>query len=675
MKLRIQDLPVAAAVTSSDLTIIERSNGVTYQTTTGQINGAGLGTANVSTALVTPALGTTARSLAALLGDSLNLKDLGAALSGTPGDQTTIDGIYSGLANGSVVNVPTGGLWSGTLTSPNPAKEITWLLEGTWPNSYNAFVGDGDLGVGFYNAQASFWKQSLNTNEYNQPVLATFWNQNANYTGPYSSNYTQLPAIEANYLTGPTSTGNTSAFSALGKSFGTNNTASYEVLYDGNVFKYGNNSLWGHVIEINDLSGRLPQAFSSWMMELDNLANGHDVSPMDPNNAYYTPAVGNRTGIFLSLETMKQPSWAASTAVSVLSTTQRGTTPANVIVVTATDTFQYTYVCSTGGITGATQPTWNPPAVFTGSIAAGGVLTVTALEAGSTSIASNQIITGNGFVAPVSTPIEITSQISGTTGGIGTYQTNYTGSGVAAAGMYAAPQITDGTAVWDFGTDYAARFHSGFFVATEGNSSTYAAVGTAFGLGKSEIYNAAFDCSQATILAGGAALRIAPNHQIDFSYLGTQASQNLRTLSYSTYAGGDTLAYINPAGTAFQAKDTGAFLSLHNTLDDGSGFFSAIYQGATYANITPTSGATIAFNYSQQDLRIDSAAVAALTLTFGIPPKSSAKYFLKFYNAVTALTLTGPGSGWAFQGAPSSIPAGGQAFNIIIDTPNKVIWF
>jgi hypothetical protein len=54
MKLRLQDLPVAPAVTSTDLTIIERSNGITYQTTAGAMNGAGLGGANVSMALVTP---------------------------------------------------------------------------------------------------------------------------------------------------------------------------------------------------------------------------------------------------------------------------------------------------------------------------------------------------------------------------------------------------------------------------------------------------------------------------------------------------------------------------------------------------------------------------------------------------------------------------------------------
>jgi hypothetical protein len=672
MKLRIQDLPVAPAVTSSDLTIIERSNGVTYQTTAGQINGAGLGTANVSTALVTPTLGTTARSLAALFGDSLNLKDLGAALSGTPGDQTTIDGIYSGLANGSVVNVPTGGLWSGTLTSPNPAKEITWLLEGTWPNSYNAFVGDGDLGVGFYNAQAGFWKQSLNTTLFEEPVLATFWNQNSNYTGAYSHNYNQNAAIRANYLTGPTSTGNTSAFNAEAVSYGYNNSASYEVLYDANAVKYGNNSMWGYVCELNDFSGRVPQAFSLWNVELDNVSNGHDVSPMDAGGLYYTPTVGNRTGIYLSMGTLRQPSWTATTVVTAAGTTQTSTQAASTIQATVSGT-AYVFVCSTSGTTGSSAPTWQAPAIFTGSINSSGILTITAVQAGSPAIAVNQIITGYNIVIPRGTNIKITSQLTGSAGGVGTYQTTYNAV-VPATGMYACPQFIDGTAVWDFGTEYFAQYHSGFWLSSNKAGGIAGNVGTGFGANTS-FYNAAFDCSLSTFTANAAALRMGPNQLIDFSAQGTAATQNLRTLGYnSTYT---AWAYVNPAGTPMQILDTGAMLTLHNTLDDGAGFFSATYQGCnSYLNTFPASGAIVTFNYLQQDLRVGSGALSALTLAFStIPPKSSAKYYLKFYSAVTTLTITGPGSGWGFQGAPTSIPAGGASFNIIIDVPNKIIWF
>jgi hypothetical protein len=227
-------------------------------------------------------------------------------------------------------------------------------------------------------------------------------------------------------------------------------------------------------------------------------------------------------------------------------------------------------------------------------------MTVTALQAGSPAIAVNQIVTGYNLVPPRGTVVRITSQLTGTAGGVGTYQTTYLNA-VGLTGLYACLQTTDNTAVWDFGTEYFAQYHSAFWVAANKTGGVAGNVGTAYGVNTS-IYNAAFDCSLCTFTSNAAAVRIGPNQFIDFSAQGTSTTQNLRVLYYSTYAGANTLVYGNPAGNCMEILDNGAFKTLKNTLDDGNGNITpAGAVGTTFAGVTATgtTGATAAATTTQ----------------------------------------------------------------------------
>jgi hypothetical protein len=596
------------------------------------MSGANITTDVVTTSPAAPsapisASGTITRELGAILSDSYNLQGLGALLDGSSGDQTTIQSIYDDLPNGAVVFIPATSNWGGSIPTPSPTKMLTWNLMGGFPNIYGEFIGDGDLSLGYRNGSAQSYKILENTTEFSAPIYALLWNCDPNYTGPYSGNYNQMATVSANYLTGATSSGNTSGISIQGDSYGMNPTGSYEVGLDININKYGQNSIWGIVYEQNDFSGLPPQAFASWLVELDTVANGHDMSPMDPS--YYTPQAGNRTTIYTNLRTLPWDGWSASTAYVAKSTAQGGATSnqvaASVIAVTATDGNPYCWVCSQSGTSSATAPLFPPPAIFTAG-AASGVLTVTAVQSGSPEITVGMVLTGNRFLVPVT----VVSQANGTPGGVGTYEISYSET-INACGMYGAIPIADGSTKWTFGTEYGVSVSSVFWV--EQDSSTVAPkVGTVFGAGCT-IYNAAFDCSQATMLEGAAALRMAPNHVIDFSYEGNEASRNARFMGYSTYDGGDVLFYQVNGSNLFEISDSGN-VSCYGATQLAAGSLGNISGLATGWN---ASGLIVGYGYlgnGETDLCIDANGASFIindngTLTssvFDITPAGVTSY-------------------------------------------------
>ena len=93
--------------------------------------------------------------------------------------------------------------------------------------------------------------------------------------------------------------------------------------------------------------------------------------------------------------------------------------------------------------------------------------------------------------------------------------------------MYAAPHVTDNTAVWAFGEGTGETVSSGiFFGGTAGINNVIA--------GNNTVYEAVLDTTQFTLdgTTKAAAIRLAANQVIDFTGDGTAADENQRFLVY-----------------------------------------------------------------------------------------------------------------------------------------------
>lgn len=569
---------------------------------------------NVSPQSVISSSGPTARTLASRFGDVINLKDgygtaPGALCDGSAGDLVTIQTIYDNLPNGAVVIVPDGSLWNGTITTPNPNKSITWLLEGTFTNQYNNFIGDGDCSVSYRNGGASTDKILLNTHDFQYQATYTLWNCDPNFHGPFEGNYQQYSALAAGATSGPTSSGNTSPFIASMNSYGLGPASAYDCCFAATTAIYGQNSNWGVVVDIIDFTGRPTQAFRQWN-EWDIEGNGYDWLPSSPG--YYSAEPNGRVFAFMSLERLAGGTYAPGSNVSAFSMVQGSPGKASVIAVTAADGIAYTWYCEQSGVRAMTSPTFPVPNVFTGSIDANGVLTVSSYLTGP-GIAVGDVISGCGFYS--TTPIIVTGIIN-ETGNIGTYQTNHL-KAVNSFGMFSCQPVIDGTAIWYFGNTYNNAVSNGIWVT--GNQGA-ASIQTVFG-SNAKITNAGLDFTKAVFTSNAAAIRLGHNQVIDFSGDGTQANQNQRILTYSTYAGSNTLVYIVAGtGNVFEAADSGRFSTLHNTPDDGSG------------NVITAGNTTINKNIINDDIQIASV-VGALQIAAGV-----SKVFVES-NATTSIIM------------------------------------
>jgi hypothetical protein len=178
------------------------------------------------------------------------------------------------------------------------------------------------------------------------------------------------------------------------------------------------------------------------------------------------------------------------------------------------------------------------------------------LPAGYNGYFTGTVVNSNTFTYPLATN-------PGTTTGLGAAEiagASYGPSNVVYA--YAAPNVSDGTAIWAFGTSYVGYFSTGINIAGTGW------VGVPFAA-TSSVYNSCFDASAATLGANASALALAQNMYIDFTANGTAAGKMLHTLGYDTFY--NALAYLVSGVPVWLAYDTGNFTTKYNVVDDGSG--------------------------------------------------------------------------------------------------------
>lgn len=502
---------------------------------------------------VTTSETTTPRTLASRFADHYNLADLGAKLDNSAEDQQTIQTIYDALPDGAVIDVPRYSRWTGTITTPNPNKKVTWnFLANIW-NPYIAAAGDNDLTLQSGNVfKMSRHSQNSGVSSFMYPGTAYFWNDNPNFNGVYGGNTQQYSAFMAHGVSSPVSKGNTGGLSSHIESFGLNADNSYDTGIDINMERWGNNSNWAFILDSTDYSGRLPQAFSQWN-ESDLLSNGYDVAPWD--DEYQANVPSHRVGLWFGSRPTPKSAWTANTQVTNLTMTQGAIPKLNTIKVTASDGVDYVWYCYTSGTTGSTQPVFPAPAEFNGTIS-GGVLTVKTLVQGTITAGMN--ITASG----VNEDLTITSQLTGTTGGVGTYQVSDTNLTSSASGWYGANHVTDGTAVWAFGSLYAQTV-SGLIFAT-GDVQYGSVVGS-----DATIYGAMIDASNAKISGNAAVLRMAPDQKIDLSADETVAGRNQHTWGYQA----SNKSIVTLAGTTqTSALDDYGNFSVHGTVSAANGY-------------------------------------------------------------------------------------------------------
>ena len=132
-----------------------------------------------------------------------------------------------------------------------------------------------------------------------------------------------------------------------------------------------------------------------------------------------------------------------------------------------------------------------------------------------------------------------------------------------------------GTAIWlDNGEDSRTSYGTGL-----GSNGTY--------------LNAVMDTTLATLASpGGAAIRVAPNQQIDFSGKATAASQNQHTVQYSTYNNQNAFIYNINQNTAFKIADVGGWLTNYGPASLGLNNCASMTTGF------PPSGTTMCWNES-----------------------------------------------------------------------------
>jgi hypothetical protein len=540
---------------------------------------------------------------------------------------------YNGLANGSVVTVPNGSTWTGTISVPNNAYQMTW-----WALGENAFAdtvlngslfpGDNDTSVSFSGGNLSVSKNSLNSSTPPAPPFAAnYVNYSPNFLGAFSGNYTQYTAGNFQAASGPLATGNTTALQSVFASYGMGPASAYDVGTNIAFAKWGQTSTWAFNLFFFDGTGRLPQGLAM-QNEIYLEANGWDALPSSAS--YYSAAPTNRYGLGLSFGTYPQSSWGANAVVYAKGTTQFSLQAASTIAYTATDGNEYVWVCAQSGTTGGTSPVFPVPTFILGRLDSSGLLTVTSKTSGPN-------LAVNDYFPELGTQLNAFKILSlGTgSGAAGTYNCtsgftsgqNYTGACTAGTivgtaftvagsvlGTFAVGQIlTENNGVVGGmmpGTIITGGTYPNFIVNNSQNvtatiiegytpipiivapnvndGSAVWAFGTLYnayfsagvlissdsnvGTGISfagNFYQAGIDFTQGVFASGAAAIRLAQNTWLDFSGNGTQSAQNNRTLGYLT--GDSALTYTVLGQNSFRLADGGGMYSLYNTLDDGSG--------------------------------------------------------------------------------------------------------
>lgn len=458
---------------------------------------------------------TVVRTAQSFVQDVYNLKNFGLSLDNSEEDKENLEDVFSSLSENSVVFIPKDSTWDGVLPD-DPKKGLTYIWATKQAGFYPPIPGDGDTSVMLSNG-VSIEYQNKETN-FTYPFTAFYWNKNKNFTGPWSQNYQQYASGLFRAISGPTSTGNTSPIQATLQSYGNNPSASYDVGLSLNAQKYGQNSLWGLVIDLNDFSPKSAGAFASWN-EYDLWGYGQDIK--DWSLDYGNPQGGHRSLFYINGHSLNPGSWSPNAQITVPNSGQNDLPDPVVIKVTASDGVDYVWYAIQSGVTGSQKPNFPVPAKILGSIA-GDTLTVSKVASGSLNVGDS--ITG---ASPVNV-VHIVSQLSGTPGGVGAYQLD---SNKEATGtnepMYSVPVVQDGTVNWQFGQEKASTISSGMFWTGDAFDFISAIASD------TKITQAVLDTSVAQFGPDADVIRMAPGQRLDFSAQGTLATANKHTLSYA----------------------------------------------------------------------------------------------------------------------------------------------
>ncbi|WP_281701038.1 hypothetical protein [Acetobacter malorum] len=489
----------------------------------------------------------TPRRLASRFSDTHNLADYGAALDGSGSDLSKIQTIYNALSDGAVVHVPVWSKWNGTISTPDLNKHITWIMDGALPGDYTPPPGDGDLSI--YNGSASYHleRKDTYTKGFRFPAYFTYWNDNSGYQGP-PANWMQYAAVSISSISGPSSTGNTSPISITHDSYGQNPSTSYDVGINLNVNKYGQNSVWGIVDNIGDVSGKSPGFAASWN-EFDLRANGYDIKPWD--KTYGSPQAGHRSVFYVAGSHQNPPGWQSNWTMTAFSYAKGSTTKPQLVDVLGMDGVHYVWYVVKNGVSGANNPGFPVPSKFNATIS-GTTMTVSSIYSGTIHV--GDYVTG---AHPV-TPIQITGQASGTTGGTGVYTLASGTNSDQDEALEAAAHVTDGTGVWEYGEELNQSISSLVFFTGKPGDAVDTLVGAKAGI---TLGNAAVDTSLMAFQKNSAVVRGAAGQPIDLSGNGTLAGANQHTMDYDSGA----FRYKVAGSTVFAVRDDGSVQLLTKT--------------------------------------------------------------------------------------------------------------
>ncbi|KXV20864.1 hypothetical protein AD933_01075 [Acetobacter malorum] len=449
---------------------------------------------------------------------------------------------YSNLPDGSVVEVPKYLYWDGYIPTPDNKKHISWIFDnkisGWWPPP----AGDGDLSIQ-YNGSFQVGSRFFNSKHFLYPADFFLWNDDPNFRGPWSHQWQQYSPANFRAISGPISSGNTSAVTASVSSYGQNPSGSYDVGFSLNMNKYGQNSNWGLVIDQTDFSAKSPGAFAQWN-EYDVWANGSDIQTWDPN--YGTAQAGHRSVFFINAHHLEWPDWTPLTSVKIDAPTQGSLPEPRVINTTAPDHQRYIWYATSSGTTGIKIPQFPAPVKIVATLYHS-LMKVTKVVSGNIHV--GDYITGS---LPVK-PIKISKQIAGVKGKEGVYQLeNFAGDVESSQPFYVAPRIYDNDVVWQFGEELNMTVSSGIFFSGGDTYDTILAVDK-----NNVVSNAIVDSTLATLPNGAAVLRMKQGQVIDFSSDGKLERRNQHTFDYDNNA----LNYKVSGKTVFSINDSGQIKS------------------------------------------------------------------------------------------------------------------
>jgi hypothetical protein len=290
---------------------------------------------------VIPDGGTVPRKLPALLGESYNLKSLGALLDGTPEDKARIQAAYDRLPNHATVEIP-GGTWpNGHFLRSDPAKTVGWRLENrlTAPGGadYAGFfmVGDGDVTYGYGNGAYQFTRNTVNSASFHPIVGIRSFNDAPGGTGiaTYGLQLTSI-ATERNKA-------HSTPFKTMVQSYGTNGYGTFDVASNPRIERHGTNWNWCSVRENYDFTGlgHNGGATQSYVDELDMIVSGRE-NPA----AAYLPTAGDRQMVLLHGQVTAFSPWPGAGHH-----VPRGKVIAG---------NGYTQICTKDGTTGPAEPAW-----------------------------------------------------------------------------------------------------------------------------------------------------------------------------------------------------------------------------------------------------------------------------------------------------------------------------